>query len=56
MTYFWIYPRHFHGDVLLFETYGRAVRHGQVPYRDFALEYPPGALPALVLPALPGAG
>lgn len=56
MTYFWIYPRHFHGDVPLFETYGRAVRHGQVPYRDFALEYPPGALPAIVLPALPGAG
>src|SRR5207302_7518922 len=30
MTYFWIYPRHFLGDVPLFETYGQAVRHGQV--------------------------
>jgi len=54
MTYFWIYPRHFLGDVPLFETYGQAIRHGQVPYRDFALEYPPGALPAIVAPALPG--
>ena len=39
-----------------FDRYGKAVVHGQVPYRDFSLEYPPGALPPIVLPALvPGA-
>lgn len=39
-------------DVPLYRTYGERMADGQVPYRDFRLEYPPGALPALVLPAL----
>jgi hypothetical protein len=39
-------------DVALYQTYGERVAGGLVPYRDFALEYPPGALPALVVPAL----
>jgi hypothetical protein len=39
-------------DVPLYRTYGERVAGGLVPYRDFGFEYPPGALPALVLPAL----
>jgi uncharacterized membrane protein len=38
----WIYQRA--GDAI--------VHHGQVPYRDFPLEYPPGALPTFVVPTL----
>jgi uncharacterized membrane protein len=30
------------------------VHHGQVPYRDFTLEYPPAALPAFAFPSLFG--
>jgi hypothetical protein len=39
-------------DVPLYRTYGERAAGGLVPYRDFGFEYPPGALPALVLPAL----
>ena len=39
-------------DIPLYRTYGERVANGLVPYRDFGFEYPPGALPALVAPAL----
>jgi hypothetical protein len=39
-------------DIPLYRTYGERVADGLVPYRDFPFEYPPGALPALILPAL----
>ncbi|MGH3080782.1 MAG: hypothetical protein ACRDNH_06560 [Gaiellaceae bacterium] len=39
-------------DTPVYERYGEAMTQGQVPYRDFALEYPPAALPVFVLPAL----
>jgi hypothetical protein len=40
-------------DTPIYERYGDAIVHGrQVPYRDFAVEYPPGALPVFVAPAL----
>jgi hypothetical protein len=42
-------------DTPVYERYGSAIDSGQMPYRDFALEYPPGALPVFALPALGGA-
>jgi glycosyl transferase family 87 len=39
-------------DTAVYRSYGEAVVDRRVPYRDFAVEYPPGALPAFVLPAL----
>jgi hypothetical protein len=41
-------------DTPVYQSYGRAIEDGKVPYRDFALEYPPGALPAFALPARGG--
>ena len=39
-------------DTPVYEHYGEAMEAGQVPYRDFAVEYPPGALPVFLVPAL----
>jgi hypothetical protein len=39
-------------DTPVYVKYAHAVVDGQVPYRDFDIEYPPGALPAIVLPGL----
>ncbi len=39
-------------DTPVYERYGVAMRDGDVPYRDFEVEYPPGALPVFVVPAL----
>ena len=38
-------------DTPVYERYGDAMIRGEVPYRDFAVEYPPGALPVFVQPA-----
>jgi hypothetical protein len=38
-------------DVPVYIHYAELVRGGAVPYRDFKFEYPPAALPALLLPA-----
>jgi Glycosyltransferase family 87 len=45
-------------DTPIYQRYGDAMARGHVPYRDFAVEYPPGALPMFVLPGLgePGQG
>ncbi len=38
-------------DVGVYVYYAGLVRGGALPYRDFPFEYPPAALPALLLPA-----
>ncbi|MDX6409815.1 MAG: hypothetical protein QOE13_2886 [Gaiellaceae bacterium] len=39
-------------DTPVYQRYGNAIAAGKVPYRDFDLEYPPGALPMFALPGL----
>ncbi|NUR76587.1 MAG: DUF2029 domain-containing protein [Thermoleophilia bacterium] len=46
---FW--SKHAIVDWPTYERYGIAILHGLVPYRDFAVEYPPGALVVFILPA-----
>lgn len=41
-------------DTGLYGEYGRRIADGQIPYRDFYVEFPPGSLAALAVPALPG--
>ena len=52
-TWFWR-----HGQLVdwpVYRGYGDAiVHHGRVPYRDFPVDYPPGALPVFVIPSLFG--
>jgi uncharacterized membrane protein len=40
------------GDVGQYERYGELTLDGEVPYHDFYMEYPPGALVAFVPPAV----
>ena len=39
-------------DTPVYQRYGDAIADGGVPYRDFTVEYPPGALPAFAVPSL----
>jgi Glycosyltransferase family 87 len=41
-------------DTPLYESYAERIVDGDVPYRDFEFEYPPLAIPVLVLPELAG--
>jgi glycosyl transferase family 87 len=52
----WFYGRHASArtqnhDVVVYRGYARAIRAGQLPYRDFSLVYPPGGLPAFIAPS-----
>jgi hypothetical protein len=38
-------------DITVYATYGTKMLDGELPYRDFAMEYPPGAAAMFVLPA-----
>ena len=40
------------GDAPQYQARGEAILDGRVPYRDFYVEYPPGALPMFAAPAL----
>jgi uncharacterized membrane protein len=39
-------------DVVYYQGYVTNIRAGQVPYRDFAVDYPPGALAVFLAPTL----
>ena len=39
-------------DTPVYRTYGERIASGDVPYQDFSVEYPPGALAPFVIPAL----
>jgi uncharacterized membrane protein len=41
-------------DTPYYQQYGLQMRLGAVPYRDFRLDYPPGALPVFVAPTYVG--
>jgi hypothetical protein len=43
-------------DLTSYQRYGSLVLDGDVPYRDFDLEYPPGALALFVVPAVVARG
>ncbi|HEX9417101.1 MAG TPA: glycosyltransferase 87 family protein [Gaiellaceae bacterium] len=46
------FTRHPVEDTPVYQRYGEEMVRGDVPYRDFKLEYPPAALPAFVIPAV----
>jgi Glycosyltransferase family 87 len=52
LLHFGFYQRRLILDTVTYHRYGIAMAHGQVPYRDFSVEYPPGALATFVLPAV----
>jgi len=56
LLHFGFYQHRLILDTVEYHRYGTAIVHGDVPYRDFRIEYPPGALPMFALPAVGGPG
>lgn len=52
LTHVGFWKRGQQGDTNFYQAYGTSVLDGQLPYRDFLLEYPPAALPAFILPEI----
>lgn len=51
-TYVWSHERDASSwDVPVYQRYGERIASGDVPYRDFRVEYPPGALATFALPS-----
>src|SRR5205085_11957711 len=50
LLHHWFYARYLITDTPIYEGYGNAMDHGLLPYRDFPVEYPPGALPVFAAP------
>jgi hypothetical protein len=46
------YLREGSNDLSTYRAAGEGILRGEIPYRDFFIEYPPGSLPAFVPPAL----
>ena len=40
------------GDVYYYREIGHRIAHGQIPYHEFYLEYPPGSIPVFAVPSL----
>jgi uncharacterized membrane protein len=52
LLHFGFYQHRLIIDTVEYHRYGIAMTHGKVPYRDFRVEYPPGALPVFLAPAV----
>jgi hypothetical protein len=50
----WVHPES--GDLFLYRGVARLTLDGQLPYRDFFLEYPPLSVPLMVAPGLAATG
>jgi uncharacterized membrane protein len=50
LLHHWFYAQHQIIDTPTYERYGSAIQNGLLPYRDVAIEYPPGALPVFAAP------